>query len=75
MSLQKVVRTVHIKLDLARLQHRVVDVLVTDLAKFFDIMAQDVHPIVGPQVGLGDAGHPATQSLASGRGLPGPVPS
>ena len=44
-------------MDLARLQRRVVDVLVTDLAKFFDVIAQDLHPIVGARVGLGDAGH------------------
>ena len=46
-SFQEVVRTVHMKMDLTRLQRRVVDVLVTDLAKFFDVIAQDVHPIVG----------------------------
>ena len=40
-------RTVHMKLDLAKLQHRVVDNLVTDLAKFFDVIAQDVHPNLG----------------------------
>ena len=44
---QEVVRTVRMKPDLARLQRRVVDVLVTDLAKFFDIIAHDVHPVVG----------------------------
>ena len=38
----------HMKLDLARLWRRVVDVLVSDLAKFFDVIAHDVHPIVGP---------------------------
>ena len=53
MSLQEVVRTVHMKLDLAKLQHRVVHVLITDLAKFFDVIAQDVHPIVGARMGLG----------------------
>ena len=52
-SLQEVVRMVHMKLDLARLRCRVVDVLITDLAKFFDVIAQDVHPIVGAHVGLG----------------------
>ena len=55
-SLQEVVRTVHMKLDLAKLQNRVVDVLITDLAKFFDVITQDVHPIVGARVGLGEAG-------------------
>ena len=39
MSLQEVVRTVHMKLDLAKLQHRVVDSLITDLAKLFDMIA------------------------------------
>ena len=44
------------KLDLARLQHQIVDVLITDLAKFFDVIAQDIHPIVGARVGLGGGG-------------------
>ena len=61
-SLQEVVRTVHMKLDLARLQNRIVDVLITDLAKFFDVIAQDIHPIVGARVGLGEADHLATHT-------------
>ena len=65
-SLQEVVRTVHMKLDLARLQHRVVDVLITDFAKFFDVIAQDVHgrmhPIVGARVSLGEDDHLATHT-------------
>ena len=60
MSLQEVVRTVHMKLDLARLQRRVVDVLVTNLAKFFDVIACYVHPIVGARPGLGDESPLAT---------------
>ena len=52
----------HMKLNLARLQHRVVDVLITDLAKFFDMIAQDIHPIVGARVGLGEADHLATHT-------------
>ena len=69
-SLQEVVRTVHMKLDLARLQHRVVDVLITDLAKFFDVIAQDVHPIVGARVGLGEADRLATHSEGFSYTLP-----
>ena len=38
-SLQEVVRTVQMKQDLARLQRGVVDVLVTNLTKFFDVIA------------------------------------
>ena len=38
-SLEEVVRTVHMKLDLARLRHRVVDVLITDLAKYFGVIS------------------------------------
>ena len=34
------VRTVHMKLDLAKLQHRLVDILITDLAKYFDVIAR-----------------------------------
>ena len=69
-SLQEVVRMVHMKLDLARLQRRVADVLVTDLAKFCDVIAQDVHPIVGARVGLGDAGHLATHTEGFSYALP-----
>ena len=70
MSLQEVVRTVHMKLDLARLQHKVVDVLITDLAKFFDVITQDVHPIVGARVGLGEADHLATHTEGFSYTLP-----
>ena len=52
-SLQEVVRTVHMKLDLARLQNRIVDVLITDLAKFFDVIAQDNLPYSGSPGGPG----------------------
>ena len=52
-SLREVVCTAHMKLDLAMLQHWVVDVLITDPAKFFNVIAQDVHPIVGAHVGPG----------------------
>ena len=69
-SLQEVVRTVHMKLDLARLQNRIVDVLITDLAKFFDAIAQDIHPIVGARVGLGEADHLATHTEGFSYTLP-----
>ena len=36
-SLHRVVRTVHRMLDLASLCGEVVDVLITDLAKYFDV--------------------------------------
>ena len=61
-SLQEVVRTVHTKPNQARLQHRVVDGLITDLAKYFDVIAQDIDPIVGAWVGLGEADHLATHT-------------
>ena len=60
----------HMKLDLARLQHRVVDVLITDVTKFFDVIAQDIHPIVGARVGLVRQ----TTSLPTPRGSPIPCP-
>ena len=69
-SLQEVVRTMHMKLDPARLQHRIVDVLITDLAKFFDVIAQDIHPIVGARVGLGEADHLATHTEGFSYTLP-----
>ena len=62
MSLQEVVRTVHMKLDQAQLQRRILDVLITDLVKFFDVIAQDIHPIVRARVGLGEADHLATHT-------------
>ena len=52
-SLHEVVWTVHRTLDMARLQGQVVDVLITDLAKYFDVIAQDVHPVVGNHIGVG----------------------
>ena len=39
-----------------------VDVLITDLVKFFDVIAQDIHPIVGARVGLGEADQRATHT-------------
>ena len=73
-SLQEVVRTVHMKLDQAQLQHRVVHVLITDLAKIFDVIAQDLHPIVGAPVGLGEAGHLATHTEGFSYMYPAPAP-
>ena len=69
-SLQEVVRPLHMKLDMARLHCRMVDVLVTDLAKFFDAIAQDVHPMVGARVGLGDESHLATHTEGFSYALP-----
>ena len=69
-SLQEVVRTVHMRLDLARVQHRIVDVLITDLAQFFDAIAQDIHPIVRARVGLGEADHLATHTEGFSYSLP-----
>ena len=40
------------------------------LTKFFDVIAQNVHPIVGPRVGLGDAGHLATHTEGFSYALP-----
>ena len=62
MSRQEVVRTVHMKLDIAKLLNRVVEVVIAYLAKFFDVIAQDVHLIVGARVGPGEAGHLATHT-------------
>ena len=69
-SLEEVVRMVHMKLDLARLQSRVVDVLITDVAKFFGVIAKDVHPIIGAHVGLGEASHLATHTEGFSYALP-----
>ena len=66
MSLREVVRT----LDLAMVERRIVDVLITDLAEFFEVIAQDVHPIVGARVGLGDTSHLATHTEGFSYALP-----
>ena len=62
MSLKEVVRTVHMKFDLAKLQGLVVDHLITDLAKFFNVITQDVHPVMAARVGPGETSHLATQT-------------
>ena len=56
-SLHEVVWTVHMALDMARLGGQTVDILIGNLAKYFDVIAQDVHPMVGSHVGLGSANH------------------
>ena len=56
-SLPKVVRAVHMLLDLVCLRGEVVDVLITHRAKYFDVLAQDVHPVVGSCIGLGRVDH------------------
>ena len=68
--LQEVVRTVHMKLDFTRLHHRVVDVLITDLVKFFDVITQDVHPIMGARLSVGEASHLATHTEGLSYTLP-----
>ena len=60
----------HMKLDLAKLGCRVVDVLVTDLAKYFNVIGHDVHPIMGARAGLGDEGHLATYTEGFSYTLP-----
>ena len=47
-----------------------VDALIIDLAKFFDVIAQAVHPIVGARMGLGEAGHLATYTEGLSYALP-----
>ena len=63
-SLPEGVCTVHMRWVLAMLQHCIVDVLITDLAKFLDMIVQDIHPIVESQVGLGEADHLAGHTEA-----------
>ena len=57
-------------LDQATLEHRVVDVPITPLAKVLDVIAQNIHPIVGAQVGLGEARHLATHVAGFSYTLP-----
>ena len=37
-----------------------VHILITDLAKFFHVIAQDIPPMMSARVGLGEASHLAT---------------
>ena len=46
-SLHEVVCTVHMTLEIVRLCVQMVDELITDLAEYLDVIAQDVHPVVG----------------------------
>ena len=55
-AVHEVVHTVHMTLDMAHLRGQVVDVLITDLAKYFYIIARVVHP-VGSHIGLGTKDH------------------
>ena len=54
-SLHDVVHTVHNTLDLAQFR-QVVEVL-TDPAKYFHVIAPDVHLVVGDHIRLGNRGH------------------
>ena len=56
-SLHEVVPTIHMTLDLAHLLKQVVDVLISDVAKCFDVIAHDMHPLVGSHIGLGTGDH------------------
>ena len=47
-----------------------VDVLITDLAKYLEVIAQEVHPIVGARVGIGKADHLATDTEGFSYTLP-----
>ena len=42
---------------MVHLHGQVVDVLITNLAKYFDTIAPDVHPVVGCHRGLGTKVH------------------
>ena len=43
---------------------------MTDLAKFLDVIAEDIHPIAGARVALGEADHLATHTEGFSRTLP-----
>ena len=58
------------KFDRAKLPRRVVDVLLTNLTKFFDVLVQPVQPIVGARVGLGEASHLANHTEVFSYALP-----
>ena len=70
-SLQEVVRTVHMRLDLAKLQRRVVDILITDLAKFFDVMSRMSTPSWEPVWAVADAQNKPLRKTTTGEGESG----
>ena len=62
LSLYEVVQTVHMTLNTARLRGQTACILIGDLAKYFDLIAQDIHLIGGSHVGSGTADHLSTHT-------------
>ena len=43
----------HMTIDMAKMEGVRLEIRITDLSKFFDVIPQDMHPVVGAWVGLG----------------------
>ena len=56
-ALHEVVHTVEKTLKLVRLHGEMVDVIITDLAKYFNVVAKNDHQVVGSRIGLGTMDH------------------
>ena len=52
-SIVEVVRVALMTIDMAQMRGTRLEVLITDLSKFFDVIPQDMHPLVGAWIGLG----------------------
>ena len=52
-SIVEVVRVALMTIDMAKMEGVRLEILITDLSKFFDVIPQDMHPVVGAWVGLG----------------------
>ena len=52
-SIVEVVRVALMTIDMAQMRGTRLEVLITDLSKFFDVIPQDMHPLVAAWIGLG----------------------
>ena len=53
MAILKVFSVSLMTIDVAQMRGTRLEVLITDLSKFFNVMPQDMHPLVGAWIGLG----------------------
>ena len=52
-SIVEVFKVALMTIDMAKMEGVRLEILITDLSKFFDVIPQDMHPVVGAWVGLG----------------------
>ena len=61
-SIVEVVRVALMTIDMAQMRGTRLEVLITDLSKFFDVITQDMHALVGAWIGLGTYGELRAQT-------------